>query len=82
VHAIEKLRAIQSVWQYPQNELCDYFTAYAPFPQHGISTEALLDSPKLKLVKSDNKIYFGEVERKRREGRGVYLQRDGRLYEG
>lgn len=82
MHAIEKLRALQSIWQFSQNQLCDYFTAYDPFPQHGVSSEALLESPRLKLVKSDNKIYFGEVERKRREGRGVCVQREGKLYEG
>jgi ribosomal protein L13E len=65
-----------------QNDLCDYFTSYTTFPQQAITTEALLDSPRLKLIKSDNKIYFGEVDRKRREGRGLYFQRDGKLYEG
>lgn len=82
VHAIERLRAMQAVWQLGQNDLCDYFTNYAPFPDHGISGETLLSSAKLKLIKGDNKIYFGEIDRKRREGRGIYLQREGKLYEG
>ncbi len=82
MHAIEKLRATQGIWQLAQNELCDYFTSYPTFPEQPLTTDALLDSPKLKLIKSDNKIYFGEVDRKRREGRGIYLQRDGKLYEG
>jgi hypothetical protein len=82
VHSIEKLRATQAIWQLAQNDLCQYFTTYDPFPQQSVSVEALLESPKLKLIKSDNKIYFGEVDRKRREGKGIYLQRDGKLYEG
>lgn len=28
VHAIERLRAMQAVWQLGQNDLCDYFTTY------------------------------------------------------
>lgn len=42
----------------------------------------MLDSSRLKLIKSDNKIYFGEVDRKKREGKGIYLNKDGKLYEG
>lgn len=82
VHAIERLRAMQSVWQLGQNDLCDYFTTYAAFPERGVAGETLLNSPRLKLIKGDNKIYFGEVDRKRREGRGIYLQKEGKLYEG
>ncbi len=47
-----------------------------------MGVEELLESARLKLIKSDNKIYFGEVERKEREGRGIYIQKDGKLYEG
>jgi hypothetical protein len=42
----------------------------------------LLDSPNLKLVKADSKIYFGEVYRKNKQGLGIYLQKEGRVYEG
>lgn len=42
--------------------------------------DELLDSPRLKLIKSDNKIYFGEVDKKKREGRGIYVHKDGKLY--
>ena len=42
----------------------------------------LLDSNKLKLIKSDGKIYFGHIDKKRREGKGISVGRDGRIYEG
>jgi len=47
-----------------------------------MTIDELLDSNKLKLIKSDGKIYFGEVDRKRREGRGIYLQKEGKIFEG
>ena len=42
----------------------------------------MLKSAYLKLIKSDGKIYFGEIQRKKREGMGITVGRDGRVYEG
>lgn len=42
----------------------------------------LLDSNNLKLIKHDGKIYFGQVDRKKRSGIGICIYREGKLYEG
>ena len=44
--------------------------------------KSLLDSKDLKLVKSNDRIFFGEVKIKKRTGKGIYLTKEGKLYEG
>jgi len=34
------------------------------------------------LIKSDGKIYFGQIERKKRNGKGVNVYKEGKVYEG
>ena len=46
---------------------------YQLFPQNYLTIDKLIDSPKLKLIKSDGKIYFGEVDRRKRQGWGIYI---------
>ena len=36
----------------------------------------------MKLIKSDGKIYFGEIHRKKRDGMGITVGRDGKVFEG
>jgi hypothetical protein len=36
----------------------------------------------LKLIKNQDKIYFGQVEKKKRHGNGVNISKDGKIYEG
>ena len=65
-----------------QNQLCDFFMKYEFFPQDYLTIDMLLDSPRLKLVKSEGKIYFGEVDRKQRHGWGIQIEKSGHVYEG
>ena len=65
-----------------QEELCKFFTSYKLFPHDIFKLKKLLDSPTLKLIKSKDKIYFGQVDKKKRTGIGIYVSREGKLYEG
>lgn len=67
-----------------QNALCEFFTGYDLFPYHknSMTINQLLETQNLKLIKSQDKIYFGQVERKKRSGYGVNISKDGRVYEG
>jgi hypothetical protein len=56
-----------------QEELCEQLMNYKLFPQNYLTLDKLIDSPKLKLIKSDGKIYFGEVNRRKRHGWGIYI---------
>jgi len=47
-----------------------------------MNINSLLESQNLKLIKNQDKIYFGQVERKKRNGNGVNISKDGRVYEG
>lgn len=40
----------------------------------------MLDASNLKLIKSDGKIYFGQVDRKKRHGYGINVYKDGKIY--
>ena len=82
VHATEKQRVMKEIWLMDQDQLCDYFTSYKLFPQSLFSLRDLLDSKNLKLIKNDGKIYFGQVERKKRAGKGICVYREGKIYEG
>ena len=82
VQAIQKSRIAQPLWGLSQNQLCDFFMQYELFPQEYFSFAGLLDSPRLKMVKSEGKIYFGEVDRKQRHGWGVQIDKSGHIYEG
>jgi hypothetical protein len=47
-----------------------------------INLKELLECSNLKLIKNQDKIYFGLVEKKKRHGLGVNVSRDGKIYEG
>jgi hypothetical protein len=47
-----------------------------------INLKELLECSNLKLIKNQDKIYFGLVEKKKRHGIGVNVSRDGKIYEG
>ena len=40
----------------------------------------MIDSKYLKLLKANGKIFFGEVRNKKREGRGINISKEGKLY--
>lgn len=52
------------------------------FPQSPFKIKELLKSKNVKLVKNHDKIYFGQVENKKRSGKGIYISKEGKLYEG
>lgn len=80
VHATEKQRIMREVWLMEQDQLCDYFTSYRLFPQSLFTLQDLLDSKNLKLIKNDGKIFFGQVDRKKRSGKGVCVYKEGKIY--
>jgi hypothetical protein len=65
-----------------QQELCDFFTSYRLFPQELFVLNDLLNSNNLKLIKQDGKIYFGQVDRKKKSGIGICMFKEGKIYEG
>ena len=70
----------KQAWILDQQQLCDMLTNYALFPQDYLDLDMLLDSPRLKLIKSEGKIYFGEVDRKQRHGWGIQIEKSGHVY--
>jgi hypothetical protein len=40
------------------------------------------EKEKVRVIKTENKIYFGEIENKKKEGIGISIYRDGKFYEG
>jgi hypothetical protein len=80
VHAIEKQRVMADIWQMDQQELCNYFLSYRLFPSNNFTMDLLLDSNNLKLIKQDGKIYFGQLERKKRVGKGICIFKEGKIY--
>lgn len=42
----------------------------------------ILDANNLKLIKSEGKIYFGQIDRKKRNGQGINVYKEGKVYEG
>jgi hypothetical protein len=66
-----------------QEQLCHYFTNYQVFPYNStIDVKQLLESVNLKLIKNQDKIYFGQVDKKKRIGKGINITKDGKLFEG
>jgi hypothetical protein len=82
VEAVDKLRAVGGIWSMGQQQLCNFFAKYPFLPEAGVSSEELLDSHRLKLVRSEGKVYFGEVASHGRQGRGVCVEKGGKIYEG
>lgn len=82
VHATEKQRILEDIWRMDQQELCNYFTSYRLFPQELFTLNDLLNSTNLKLIKHDGKIYFGQIDRKKKSGKGICIYKEGKLYEG
>ena len=57
---------MSDIWSLSQKDLCSFFTNYEPFPMDNFDIEELLDSPNLKLIKGDGKVYFGQLSRQKR----------------
>lgn len=82
VHAIEKQRIMADIWDMDQQQLCNYFLNFRLFPSNSFTMNQLLDSHNLKLIKHDGKIYFGQLERKKRCGKGICIFKQGKIYQG
>ena len=41
-----------------------------------------MDKKTLKLVKEEHRVYFGQVSNHKKNGMGVSIYEDGRMYEG
>ena len=65
-----------------QAELVDYFSNYQLLPQPTFTLQDLLAHLDLKLVKNEGKIFFGLVKNRKRQGAGISVSREGKVYEG
>ena len=55
---------------------------YKLFPHQLFNIKELLQTSNLKLLKIDGNIYFGQMEKKKKNGKGIYITKEGRLFEG
>ena len=60
-------------------QLAQFFKAYQT--EH-LDMEALHSSPRLKLKKYKEAVYFGEFEGGKRTGKGIMQYQSGQVYEG
>lgn len=51
-------------------------------PYSNVNPEELYEMPRVKIIKTENKVYFGQIEHKKKHGKGIVLYRQGKLYEG
>lgn len=70
---------VEQAWQMDEDELLLFFENYQSLSQVIDPQELMQDS---KLVRTENKIYLGQVRAKKKHGLGVTIYREGRIYEG
>lgn len=51
-------------------------------PYNTFTKQQLLDASDLKLVKNENRIYFGQISGKKKKGLGIMFSKEGKIYEG
>ena len=65
-----QLKGIEDIWKLAEQDLEDYFNNYKPLPHSNINVEELFEMPHVKIFRSDNKVYFGQIEHKKKHGKG------------
>ena len=48
---------------------------YKLFPHQLFTVKELLKTTNLKLLKIDGNIYFGQMEKKKKNGKGIYISK-------
>jgi hypothetical protein len=71
---------VEQAWQMDEEELLDFFSNYQSLSQV-IDCNELMGSES-RLVRTENKMYMGQIRNKKKHGVGVTIYREGRIYEG
>jgi hypothetical protein len=71
---------VEQAWEMDEDQLIDFFNNYQSLSQV-IDINELMNVDS-KLVRTENKIFIGQIRAKRKHGVGVTIYREGRIYEG
>lgn len=79
---------MDNIWNYTEEELVEYLSRYKSLTGTFQGAD-LVASQDVKLVRTERKIYLGQIHNKQKFGKGTYylnkgltIYRDGRFYEG
>lgn len=61
LRATEKQARIRQIWNYSFEQLEDFFMKYPIFAEIGITISELVNSPSVRMVQNQHRIYFGET---------------------
>lgn len=79
----ERKQAInKEIWANLDGNLQELFLQY-PIPEPvGFTASELIETKGVKLIKGEHRIYYGQVIKTKKEGKGISIYSDGRIYEG
>lgn len=72
----------QKIWNNPDTDLQDVFIKYPFCDELRLSSKELINLKGAKLIKSEHRIYYGQIVKTKKEGKGISIYLDGRVYEG
>lgn len=73
---------MKEIWASSEADIEQVFLKYPFSLEVAITPNELLGTQDSKLVKDEHRIYFGEIRRSKKSGKGISVYSDGRIYEG
>lgn len=79
----KKKRAVmKEIWSSSEGDIEGRFLTYPFSSEVAITANELLNMADTKLVRDDHRIYFGEIKKSKKYGKGISVYSDGKIYEG
>lgn len=75
-----KKAIMKEIWASSDSDIENVFVKYPFSSEVAITANGLLNMPDVKLVRDEHRIYFGEIKRSRKSGKGISVYSDGRIY--
>jgi len=72
---------MKKVWLCTSEQLCEMLQMYGEIVE-GFRVEQLFGLEGCRLIRMENKIYFGQVANKQKNGKGLSVCKDGKVYLG
>lgn len=83
------MKEAEPIWHLNESQICGFFQNYTSLPMSPVKPDELVGCEGVRIVKSENKVYLGEVMYRKKHGKGINVDysgisiyRDGRIYEG
>ena len=77
-----KKQICNEIWTNLEGNLQDILLKYPLCEEVGLSVKEMDNLKGCKLIKGEHRIYFGQIIKTKKEGKGISIYSDGRIYEG